>query len=170
MQTKNLITGLAVAGFLLAHAGMAMAQEAQASAADQTAQAGEDITGNASAEAIVAVQTLGLSTNAVDVYLLRCNGTFIGQIARAQVRDLGGIDGRRFYVQLTRRANGRTSKSTAIDGGLSGVAAVATGGAGSDHFVIVGKDRAGVEPYRLGADCFAGGVVRPHTLLLIQNQ
>src|SRR5262245_25595201 len=170
MNMKNLITALAVAGFLVAHAGMAVAQEAQASAADQTAQAAEDITADASAAAIVALQTLGLSINAVDVYLLRCNGTFLGQIARAQVRDLGGIDGQRFYVQVTRRANGRTSKSTAVDGGLSGFASVATGGAGSDHFVIVGKDRAGLEPYRLGADCSAGGVVRPHTLVLIQNQ
>jgi hypothetical protein len=120
-------------------------------------------------------QSLGISNNAVDVYVLRCNTTVAGQAARAAVVDLGGVDGRRFYVHLTRQATGRTAKATAADGGLSGTATVATGGAGSLHFVVVGKDRAGSlltpsEAYRVGADCIAGGIVRSHSLFLIQNQ
>jgi hypothetical protein len=164
MYVKALFSVFAVAGMLLGGAGIARAQEAQQDSTDLTAQAGNT-------EAQVALnQVLGLSVNAVDVYLLRCTGNFAGQVARAQVRDLGGVDGRRFDVSLTRRATGRTSKATAPDGGTSGIAAVATGGAGSDHFVIVGKDRAGIEPYRVGADCVAGGFVRPHILFFIQNQ
>lgn len=121
--------------------------------------------------------TLGVSVNAVDVWGLRCTTTPFGfaQFVRARVADAGGVDGRRIYLHLTRQLSGRTTKTVAPDGGTSLFTVVlATGGAGSLHFVQVSKDRTGaigtLEPYRLQAECVAGGIVRPHILFLIQNQ
>ena len=140
-----------------------LAQDEAQSAADLMAQ-------EEGAETTLLNQSLGASADAVDVYLLTCTGNFAGQKARAAVLDIGGFDGRRFYVQLTRTATGQTSKRTAPDGALSLLAAVIGGGAGSTHFVFVGKDRPGAEPYNLGAGCVVGGGLTPHTLVRLQNQ
>jgi hypothetical protein len=171
MKAKGLFTALAVVAFLVGHAGALMAQTPSQDAPELTAQESLDLRAEID---IILSESVGLSINAVDVYLLRCTTTPFGfvQFARARVGDNGGVDGRRIYLQLTRKATGRTSKVTAPDGGLSGLAAVVTGGAGSDHFIVVGKDRASsvAETYTIGADCIAGGLLRPHTLVLIQNQ
>ena len=156
MKMKTVFGVLAVSSLLLANAAIVTAQEVEPQA--------------------IASQTLGVSVNAVDVWLLRCTTTPSGvtQFARARVFDAGGVDGRRIYLHLTRQLNGRTGKTVAPDGGTSAFTTIPTGGAGSAHFVQVSKDRVGaagvLEPYRLQAECIAGGVVRPHTLVLVQNQ
>lgn len=156
MKVRVIVSALAVGLLLLVNVGTAITQEIEP-------------------QAIVS-GSLGVSVNAVDVWLLRCTTTPFGftQFARARVADAGGIDGRRIYLHLTRQASGRTAKTVAPDGGTSLFTSIVVGGAGSVSFVQVSKDRTGaagvVEPYRLQAECIAGGVVRPHTLSLIQNQ
>ena len=171
MNAKIVCCGIAVAAFLLGNAGTVRAQE--------DAQEGSQESAPTEAAELFANQALtGASVNAVDVWVLRCTTTPLGfaQVARARVRDNGGVDGRRLYVHITRQFNGRTAKTVAGDGAVvfPAFATVLTGGAGSAHFIVVSKDRTGVagvpEPYLLQADCIAGGVVRPHTLGLIQNQ
>ena len=167
MNAKILFGGLALAGLLLGDAVMIKAQAP----------------GDVTTQLTTVFGSLSLaSVNAVDVWRLTCTSTpfLAAQTARARVLDRGGADGRRIYLHLTRTFNGRTAKTTAPDGtGLfSPLASVATGGAGSVHYVQVSKDRTGAtvlgipiaEPYTLQADCIAGGIVRPHILTLVQNQ
>jgi hypothetical protein len=171
MNVRSIGCGMAVVGLLLGNAAAARAQEDAQESAQASAQEGD-----VSAQAVAAQALTVQSVNGVDVWVLRCTTTPIGvvQIARARVADGGGVDGRRIYLHLTRQLTGRTGKTVARDGGVSLFTSVATGGAGSAHFVQVSKDRTGLlgvpEPYRLQAECIAGGIVRPHTLVLVQNQ
>jgi hypothetical protein len=175
MITKTLFKALAVAGYLFGSATMAIAQDA----AQEVADVGSDQGEGAATEQIEAVGLEDLrlaSVNGVDVWRLTCTTTPFGfaQSVRARIADRGGVDGRRIYLHITRQLTGRTEKTTAADGGTSGFVGLVTGGAGSVHFIAVSKDRTGAtllgvpipEPYTLQAECIAGGVVRPHALVL----
>ena len=175
MNAKTLFSALTMAGFLLCGTELAIAQDASQDAADLAA-------GEAADPAMEETNALRLedlrltSVNGVDVWRLTCFTTPLGfvQSVRARVLDRGGADGRRIYLHITRQLTGRTEKTTAPDGGLSAFVGLTTGGAGSVHFVQVSKDRTGAavfgipipEPYTLQAECVAGGIVRPHTLVL----
>jgi hypothetical protein len=169
MNVKTLLAAPAVAGLLLVNPGAVRAQ-------DQTAASESGDT----TRAIAAASLTQASRNAVEVWRLTCTTTpfLVAQVARARIRDNGGADGRRLYFHLTRQTTGATVKTTAPDGGLSAFAAVGSGGAGSVYFIEVSKDRDGAtvlgvpvpEPYILQAECIAGGIVRPHALVLIQNR
>jgi hypothetical protein len=144
---------------LINGASAALAQEETEPASD-----------DATPAATVAFQYLETSVESVDVWLLRCTSTIYGQVVRAQVRDLGGVDNRRFYVYLTKTLTRETLKRTAPDGGTSSSAILGGNPVRSINFVVVGKDRAGVEAYQLYAECRTQYGIYPHTLTLLQNQ
>jgi hypothetical protein len=166
MNAQTLFVALALAGsFVVCPAGVVLAQEPDA----------------ADPQAIVVLPSLTqTSRNAVEVWRLTCTSTplFFAQVARARISDRGGADGRLLYFHLKRQTTGATVKATAPDGGTSAFVSVGSGGAGSVYFIEVSKDRNGAvvlgipiaEPYTLQAECFAGGIVRPHTLVLSQNR
>ena len=125
--------------------------------------------------AAVGFQSLGMSTNAVDVWFLTCTNS--GTTARASVTDNGGVDGTHIYIQLANTglssASHRTVKTTAPDGGASStvnVAIVETGGS-RPAYISVGRHIGSPtsEPYKLNARCTnSSGETAPHTLILIQ--
>ena len=173
MKANTLLSALAVTGLLLSGTEMAIAQDASQDVSQDAA----DLAEGEAAEQLLGPEDLRLtSVNGVDVWRLTCTTTPFGlvQSVRARVRDGGGVDGRRIYLHITRQLTGRTEKTTAPDGGLSGFVGFATGGFGSVHFVQVSKDRTGAdflgipipEPYTLQAECITGAIVRPHTLVL----
>ena len=171
MKAQTLFSALAVAGLLLGGAEMAIAQDASQDAVDVAQGDGAD-----SPQLFGADDLQLTSVNGVDVWRLTCTTTPVGvvQSVRARIQDGGGADGRHIYLHITRQLTGRTEKTTAPDGGLSGFVGFATGGAGSVHFVQVSKDRVGAsflgipipEPYTLQAECITGAFVLPHTLVL----
>lgn len=184
MNAQIPFAALAVAGLLLVSpGGGVLAQEAPAvsTGSDVLAQEAPAVSTESDApEAIVLASLTGASRNNVEVWRLRCSTTplVFTQVARARIIDRGGNDGRRLYFHLKRQTTGATVKTTAPDGGVSGFVSVGSGGAGSVYFIEVSKDRDGLvvlgtpiaEPYTLQAECFAGGIVRASTLVLIQNR
>jgi hypothetical protein len=172
MNAKALFSALAAAGLLLCGGDMAIAQDAPPDGAALQEGQAEDLVPQ-----LLGPEDLRLtSVNGVDVWRLTCTTTPFGfvQSVRARVQDGGGIDGRRIYLHITRQLTGRTEKTTAPDGGISGFVGFATGGAGAVHFIQVSKDRTGAsllgvqipEPDTQQAECITGAIVRPHTLVL----
>jgi hypothetical protein len=186
MNAKVMLSTAAVAALVLGNGVMMHSQEAGTLAAQEDAMAQSDERAQddnlAEGEETTRLTVLGSLTAAsrenVEVWRLRCTTSPAGQVARARIRDRGGADGRLLYFHLTRTANWATVKRTAPDGGLSTFVSGGSGAAGSTFIIGVSKDRnaqigiAGpiAEPYTLQAECFAGGIVRPHTLVLLQNR
>ena len=182
MNAKIIFSAVAVATLVLGNAATIEAQEAGnvSGQTDVGAQGDVSTEDGGSDEAVVFPSLTAASRENVEVWRLTCLTTPLGfaQVARARIQDRGGADGRLLYFHLTRTTTGATVKRTAPDGGLSTFVAVGSGGAGSSYWIAVSKDRnaqvvLGVpvrEPYALQAECIAGGVVRPHTLTLIQNR
>jgi hypothetical protein len=173
MNANIIFSALTVSALILGNAAVMNAQDAANVSAQGNASAAGD-------DAVVFPSLTGASRENVEVWRLTCTTTPLGfvQTARARIVDRGGADGRLLYFHLTRTTTGATGKRTAPDGGISAFVSVGSGGAGSSYLIQVSKDRNAqivlglpiAEPYTLQAECIAGGLVRPHTLALIQNR
>jgi hypothetical protein len=115
--------------------------------------------------------TLGILATATDVWSLQC-GIVLGATvrARADVLDLGGVDGRRFVVTLA-DSHGRATSITGNDGGVSSPDILLASGPGN-YLMTISKTSGGtIETYNsiLHCETTLGGVV-PHNIMLVQNQ
>ncbi|HEX2341925.1 MAG TPA: hypothetical protein VHI98_15730 [Vicinamibacterales bacterium] len=122
----------------------------------------------AAREHVTPLSQLGPAATATDVWSLQCGlGT---SRARADVLDLGGVDGRRFIVTLT-DSHGRAVSRTGNDGGASSLDILLSSGPGN-YLVYVSKTSAGTfENYNSIVHCETsiGGAVA-HNIMLVQNQ
>lgn len=188
MNAKIIVSTVVVAALVLGNGVLMQSQDvgnltAQEDASAQSDARAQDDTlaeGDATTRSTVFPSLTMASRENVEVWRLTCTTTPVGvaQVARARITDRGGADARLLYFHLTRTTTGATVKRTAPDGGTSSFVSVGSGGAGSTYRIAVSKDRNALvvlgfpiaEPYTLRAECLAGGIVRPHTLVLLQNR
>ena len=177
MSTKKLVRVCMIAFVVASGGGVVAAQprfevEPPASEVEQQAsEVGRQAIPGVDPLAIV-VEDLGPSPNHVDVWSLQCGpGTVY---ARADVGDLGGVDGVRLYVTIVNPL-GRAATQMAPDNGISPQATLTTGP--GNYLVIITKLQLGfflpltVVPYDSLQICQdARGNLTRESVQLIQDQ
>src|SRR2546426_2931181 len=132
MSTKKLVRVCMIA-FVVASGGGVVAAQYQIEGEPQASEVERPAIPGMGPQAIVR-EDLGPSPNPVDVWSLQCG---LGTVsARADVGDLGGVDGVRLYVTIVNPL-GRAATQRAPDNGRSPLATLNTGP--GNYLVIIGK-------------------------------